>query len=391
VTRLTVVMEDIPDSHIVAELAPAFHDDHPDVEVDVQTMHYDLMLERILRTIDDPGAPNGVVIFDNPWTYDWTRNGLIRPLDELVEKTPSLDWADFAPALRDAAELDGHIWGVPFYTWSFGLIYRADLYEEANLEPPGTLEELVANAVALTSPDTAGIAMQPRGDYNAAEEWCNYLFAAGGSVQANDGRIVLDSPQARRALGVYSDLFRRCATGTEIEWSFEESVAALARGEAAQMINCHWWLPVLNEPGGSAGELAGRFRIAEVPGGAGILGVWFWAIPSAVDETQADAAWRFISWIASKRANVERVARGGSPVRSSTMTDPGVWERGYGRRYYEVVERMHRSARPLLQGPNAEEATRVIGAAVHEVAAGKRNVEEAVTNAGARVAELLRR
>ena len=71
------------------------------------------------------------------------------------------------------------------------------------------------------------------------------------------------------------------------------------------------------------------------------------------------------------------------------MVDPRVWERGYGREYYEVVERLHRRARPLLQGANAEEATRVIGAAVHDVAAGERDLDEALADADARVSELL--
>jgi ABC-type glycerol-3-phosphate transport system substrate-binding protein len=382
-------MEDIPDSHLVAEVVADFQRENPDVGVRIETMHYDLMLELVLGSIQEPDAPNGVVIFDNPWTHDWVRSGLIRPIDDLLARTQSLDWPDFAPALRAAAGLDGHVWGVPFYTWSFGLVYRVDLYEEAGLEPPGTLEELVGHAAALTTDERAGMAMQPRADYNAAEEWCNYLFAAGGSVQGPNGQVTLDSPQARHALSAYSEVFRRSATNTEIDWTFEDSVEALAQGQAAQMVNCHWWLPVLNDPAGKAGELAGRFRLAEIPGGVGILGVWYWAIPRAVDAVQADAAWRFIAWIASRRANAERVARGGSPVRTSTMADPEVWRRGYGREYYEAVERMHRSARPLMQGANAEEATRVIGAAVHDVVAERRDVDSAVREAGLRVAELL--
>lgn len=388
-TELRIVMEAIPDSHLVAELTSDFHRENPDVSVEVDTMHYDLMLDVILGSMDEAGAPNGVVIFDNPWTHDWVRGGLIRPIDDLLAGTPDFDWSDFASALRAAAELDEHIWGVPFYTWSFGLIYRSDLYEEAGLRPPSTLEELAENAAALTSAKRAGIAMQPRADYNAAEEWCNYLFAAGGSVQDADGRMTLDSPQACHALSVYADVFQRSATNSGVDWTFEQSVDALATDEAAQMINCHWWLPVLNDPDGKAGELAGRFRLAEIPGGVGILGVWYWAIPRAVDDAQVEAAWRFISWIASSAANAERVARGGSPVRTSTMADAEVWRRGYGREYYEVVERMHRTARPLMQGANAEEATRVIGAAVHNVAAGKRDVDATLSAASVRVAELL--
>ena len=93
----------------------------------------------------------------------------------------------------------------------------------------------------------------------------------------------------------------------------------------------------------------GKFGLAPVPGGAGILGVWYWAIPAAA--SQVDQAWTFIRWIASKAANTERVGRGGSPVRMSTMTDPRVWERGYGREYYEAVNAIHQGAGRWSSGP----------------------------------------
>jgi multiple sugar transport system substrate-binding protein len=347
------------------------------------------MLDLILGSIHDPGPPNGVVIFDNPWTSDFSRGGLLRPIDDLLAETPELEWDDFAPALREAAVLDGQTWGVPFYTWSFGLIYRTDLYARAGLRPPRTLAELAGNAAALTTADRAGIAMQPKPDYNAAEEYANYLFAAGGGVQDMAERVVLDSPEARTALEAYAEVYRSSAPpGTE-SWTFEDSIAALADGRAAQMINCHWWVPVLNDPHGPAGELAGTFGLAPVPGGAGILGVWYWAIPAAA--AQVDEAWTFIRWIASKAANAERVGRGGSPVRTSTMADPRVWERGYGRDYYDAVSAIHRRARPLVSGPNAEEAIRRIGEAVHAVVTGRAGVDDAVSEAAADVTELLAR
>jgi multiple sugar transport system substrate-binding protein len=382
-------MEEIPDSHLVAALARDFEREHAGMSVRTEIMHYDFMLELILGSIHDPGPPNGVVIFDNPWTSDFARGGLLRPIDDLLAEAPELEWDDFAPALRDAAVLDGQTWGVPFYTWSFGLIYRTDLYARAGLRPPRTLAELAGNAAALTTADRAGIAMQPKPDYNAAEEYANYLFAAGGGVQDAAERVVLDSPEARAALEAYADVFRSSAPpGTE-SWTFEDSIAALADGRAAQMINCHWWVPVLNDPQGPAGDLAGKFGLAPVPGGAGILGVWYWAIPAAA--AQVDEAWTFIRWIASKAANAERVGRGGSPVRTSTMADPRVWERGYGRDYYEAVSAIHQRARPLVSGPNAEEAIRRIGEAVHATVTGRAGVNNAVSEAAADVAELLGR
>jgi multiple sugar transport system substrate-binding protein len=146
-------------------------------------------------------------------------------------------------------------------------------------------------------------------------------------------------------------------------------------------------VPVLNDPRGPAGDLAGKFGLVPVPGGAGILGVWYWAIPAAA--AGVDEAWTFIRWIASKAANAERVGRGGSPVRTSTMADPRVWGRGYGRDYYEAVSAIHQRARPLLSGPNAEEAIRRIGQAVHATVTGQAGVSDAVSGAAADVAELL--
>ena len=201
-------MEDVPDSHLVAALARDFEREHAGISVRTEIMHYDFMLDLILGSIHDPGPPNGVVIFDNPWTSDFARGGLVRPIDDLLAETPGLDWDDLAPALRDAAVLDGQTWGVPFYTWSFGLIYRTDLYAQAGLRPPRTLAELAGNAAALTTADRAGIAMQPKPDYNAAEEYANYLFAAGGAVQDAAERVVLDSPEARAALEAYADVYR---------------------------------------------------------------------------------------------------------------------------------------------------------------------------------------
>ena len=384
---LRIVMEEIPDSHLVAALAREFEREHAGISVRTEIMHYDFMLDLILGSIHDPGPPNGVVIFDNPWTSDFARGGLLRPIDDLLAETPELEWDDFAPALRDAAVLDGQTWGVPFYTWSFGLIYRTDLYARAGLRPPRSLAELAGNAAALTTADRAGIAMQPKPDYNAAEEYANYLFAAGGAVQDGAERVVLDSPEARTALEAYADVYRSSAPPGTQSWTFEDSIAALADGRAAQMINCHWWVPVLNDPNGPAGELAGKFGLAPVPGGAGILGVWYWAIPAAA--SRVDEAWTFIRWIASKAANAERVSRGGSPVRTSTMTNPRVWERGYGRDYYEAVDAIHQRARPLISGPNAEEAIRRIGEAVHATVTGQAGVDDAVSGAAADVAELV--
>src|SRR6476469_9953775 len=88
---LRIVMEEIPDSHLVAALARDFEREHAGFDVQVDIMYYDFMLDLILGSIGESGPPNGIVIFDNPWTSDFSRGGLLRPIDDLLADTPELD------------------------------------------------------------------------------------------------------------------------------------------------------------------------------------------------------------------------------------------------------------------------------------------------------------
>ena len=128
-------------------------------------------------------------------------------------------------------------------------------------------------------------------------------------------------------------------------------------------------MPWLNSRGGPAPELAGRFALAPIPGGASVLGVWYWAIPA--NARDKEAAWAFISWIAANER--ERVARGGAPVTSGALTDPGAWADGLDPdAYYRPFDALHAGGQEL-----------------HPAVAGSVSVDEAVTRAARRAEALL--
>jgi multiple sugar transport system substrate-binding protein len=351
--RLRILMETVPGTDVVASMLPAFRAEHPEVAVDVEAMHY-----------DDMRGPT---------------------LAERIAAT-GLDWDGYYPTLRSAAELDGRIWGVPFYSWTPGLVYRRDLWETAGLSAPGSLDELAAAAKALTTPEQAGIAMQPRAGYDLCEEFGSWLFAAGGAVQDGAGQVVLDSAAARNALAVYVDVHASAAPPGSLEWAFDDSMRALAEGAAAAAVNCNWAVPWLSSRGGPAPELAGRFALAPIPGGASVLGVWYWAIPA--NARDKEAAWAFISWIAANER--DRVARGGAPVGGGVLTNPAAWADGLDPgAYYQPLDALHAGARPLVVGQNAEDVVVAVGEELHPAVAGSISVDEAVTRAARRAEALL--
>jgi multiple sugar transport system substrate-binding protein len=367
-------------------MLPAFAAEHPEVAVDLQAMHYDDLRGPTLASLHADEPDLDLVILDNPWVEGLVAAGRLEPLDERIAGAPGVDWDGYYPTLRAAAEIGGRIWGVPFYTWTPGLVYRRDLWEAAGLAPPGSLEELAAAAKTLTTAERAGMAMQPRAGYDLCEEFGSWLFAAGGAIQDGAGRVVLDSAAARRALAVYVDVHASAAPAGSLAWAFDDSLRALAGGAAAAAINCNWAVPWLSSRAGPAPELAGRFALAPIPGGASVLGVWFWAIPA--NARDKEAAWAFVSWIAASERR--RVARGGAPVSRGALTDPGAWAEGLDPdAYYRPFDALHAGARPLVAGPNAEDVIVAVGQELHPAVAGTLGVDEAVARAARRAQGLL--
>ncbi len=382
-----VIMEEVPDTDIVKAMIADFNAEYPEITVEIEAMPYDQMRDRVVSSFLASDASFDLIIVDNPWMYDFASAGFLEDLNQRIAATDGYDYEDFSAPLRDIAELDGGVYGVPFYNYGLSLIYRADLYEAAGMEVPATLEEFGAAASVFTTGDMAGIAMQPQKGYKIFEEWANYLFAAGGAIQDADNTVILDSPEARVALETYIEFYNSYAPENSLNWSFDESLRAVAGDQAAQMISYNWMLPTLNSPDGPSGDLTGEFKVAEVPGGKAVLGAWYWSLPA--NSNVKDAAWTFVSWITDKQQATARVIAGGAPVRESVMNDAVVWEQGFGEDYYKTVMGILEDAAPLADGPNAEEMINVVGEELNAAVAGQKSVDDAITDAAVRAQEVL--
>lgn len=176
-----VIMEEVPDTDIVRDMLDEFNEQYPEINVQVEALPYDQMRDRIVSSFLAPEPTYDLIVVDNPWMYDFASSDFLEPLGERIEAAEEehdYNYADFAEPVRDIAEVDEQVYGIPFYNYGLGLIYRKDLFEEAGLEPPGSLDELQRAAEVLSAEDRAGIAMQPQRGYKIFEEWGNWLFAA---------------------------------------------------------------------------------------------------------------------------------------------------------------------------------------------------------------------
>ncbi len=384
---LNIIMEQVPDYDIVAKLAPEFEAEHPNIKIKFDAMPYDAMRDKILASFLAPEAVYDVIIVDNPWMDEFAMANFLTPLDDYIAKTPGYDYEDFVEPLRKIGEVGGKIYGVPYYNYALALIVRQDIFDAKGLTVPTTLDEYVATVKALTTKDFYGVAMQPQRGYKIFEEWKNWLYAAGGNLMDEQGNVIIDNDAARRALELYIETYKTAAPPNSLNWGFDEALRTMAAGQAATMISYNWMLPTLNNPKGPAGDLAGKFALYPVPGGKAVLGAWHWAIPH--NTKNKDAAWEFISWLTSKAVDKKRVIMGGAPTRVSVMMDPEVWEKGYGRQYYETVLKILQNAEPLARGPKAEQIIQEVGTELNAAVAGEKTAEQALQDAADKVRKIL--
>ncbi|KMO80908.1 ABC transporter substrate-binding protein [Mycolicibacterium obuense] len=374
-----ILMENVPDTDIVKSMVADFNKSFPDIKVDIESLTYDQMRDKLVSSFQSSAPNYDLIVVDNPWMVDFANAKFLQPLDARIDSTPDYDAADFFKPLTDITTVDGVRYGVPFYNYALGYLYNADDLAAANQQVPTDLDQLVSVSKALKTPERAGIAMQPQRGYKIFEEWGNWLFAAGGSIYRADGKVSLNTPEAKRALEAYIDTYKTAAPANSLNWSMDEAQRSVSANQSASMINYNWQLPAINEPG--SGPAAGKVKLAPIPGGKQVLGSWSWAIPA--NSASSDAAWAFASWITAKPNDVTRVENGGAAIRKSTLSDPAVLQGKFGADYYKTVEQLLANSAPLSQGPSGEEMIQAVGTELNEAVAGTKSVDDALAAAQA--------
>ena len=397
-TTLTIIIEQVPDYDIVAELAKEFVAANPDINIVWDAMPYDAMRDKILTSFLAPEGTYDIIIVDNPWMDEFPAAGWLSDLTDYVNNTPNYNFEDFEAPIRDLSVQNGKIYSIPYLNYAVGLIVRQDLFDDPTLQEkfqaefgkplaiPTTLDEYVQVGKFFQANGIAGAAMQPQAGYKILEEWKNWLYAEGGDLMDAEGNATANSEASKLALEKYMDMYENAAPPNSLNWGFDDALRSMASGESATMISYNWMLPSLNAPGGQSGDLAGKFQLYPVPGGKAVLGAWYWAIPT--NSVSKDAAWKFISWLTSPEIDKRRTAMGGGVTRISSAQDPTVWEQGFGETFYKTVDAILANSEPLARGVHADEISIEVGNILNTIVSGGMTIEEGLVAIDAKITEI---
>ena len=146
--------------------------------------------------------------------------GFLYPMDEFLKQVSEEELKDRVPPAawqvikRKGMKGETHVWAMPYNILVRTLMYRKDLFREANIDhPPRNWDELEEYARKLTRPDKGQYGLIFSKGEHAAWDWITFLWSAGGDAVALDEkgrwRAIFDSDAAVEAMLYFTYLQQR--------------------------------------------------------------------------------------------------------------------------------------------------------------------------------------
>ena len=325
---LTLASQNDQFAPVIAKLAPKFEAE-TGATVKVDIMDYGQLLTKTTADFVGHTKSYDLVTADIVWSGAFAQNGYSVDLTPWIKRDAAeLKLDDIYPVLmRSLGGYEGKQVAYPFAGYANVLAYRKDLYAAAGIEPPRTMEDLVAAAQKLTDPSkkifgfVANRKMRPA----SAQDWMQYNSQMGGSILDASGKPALNAPANVQSLSVYRDLFAKAAPPGAAEYDWDGRETSFRNGTVANMETWSVGAPGYYDP--KMSKVVDTVAIMPAPSAKGLppkygVGGWGMAINADVAPKQQEAAWAFIKWLTSPAVHKEFNLEGaGSFLRKSEMTD----------------------------------------------------------------------
>ncbi|MBB3184926.1 multiple sugar transport system substrate-binding protein [Halomonas fontilapidosi] len=380
------------------------------LEIHNSARSIDDLLKAILANAGRATSRYDLVACDLPWFGELASKGILQPLDRFMRRD-AYDLSDFHPVAVQSTRYAGQQYGIPLQTTPELLCYRKDIFEQAQLEPPTTTEELVKVARRLHDPARGryGIA------WNAARgtplgHTFSFLMAKFGQPIINlrrrqggydfqqavgeELRPMFQSDAAYRACEYMLDILKYSPPHI-LNMAWYERAQSYASGEACMAYNYTLLAPLfeLNKDSpawGNTGYLphpVGNHGRPITP-----IGGYALAIPANLAEERVESVWTALRHLTSANMSKLYILNGSLVTpRFSVSQDPEVSALSP---LIEVVDDMARKdilqAWPRPPVPGITDVISIAGNEIFEVLDGRRSIKKALSMAQDRADRVMR-
>ena len=266
----------------------------------------------------------------------YVSNKWIDPLDKYLGDSKLTDAAwfnydDILKAWRDADSYEGKPYAIPYDGEVTVQVYRKDLYDAKGLKAADTLDDFLKNAAAINDPANRVYGMALRGFAGAGQNMYIYpsLFKEFGGNWFNGKKVVVNSPEAVRALDWYVDAEAKYAPPAVRNWNWPDIADAFSQGTLGCYIDAHSSAAVLTNPEKS--KVIGKIAFArwpKGPTGKRCTSIWNWGFPinAALSEKQKRATWLFIQWAAAAETQARTSWKYAGAAKRSGLNRTSLWK-----------------------------------------------------------------
>lgn len=362
--------------------AAEFEEQNPNIKITlVETPSNTTQRAQYLSTVLQAQDSNMDVFFiDCTWPSSYYASGWVEPLNDLFTED---ELSDFLPGPIEANTVDGTLCSIPLYIDAGILLYRTDLLEKYNYEPPKTWEELIEQSKTIMAGEPEIVAGYT-GAWKQAEcmVCCanEFMLGYGGGILDENGNVILNSEGSKKGLQTMADMiFTHKIT--------EAGITGYIESDARILFNAGSVVFLRDWPSGYAQALDpddsavyDKVDFAPVPAGsekqATTLGGWSLAVsPFSLHKEEAKEFLKYMTGVES--AKREAILNTRLPARQSVYEDPEVLEANpnFGK-LQECAANV--SGRPKTA--YYEELSAVIQQGVSSILAGSSSVEDAVNS-----------
>lgn len=357
----------------VEEMIAQFEAEHPDIEVRLESVGWGDAYQKITTDLLAGNAAD-VMYVGARWIPAFAAIGGLMELDEFVDEEKL---ALFPSGLMEGQSFQGSLYALPVAFSTKVVYYRTDLIDS----PPTTWDELLAAAQRITEETGAfGIGIPGAAHVGTVQQFQSFLYQAGGSFFDDEGRVNLETPEAREALEFYTDLYLEHEVAPNpIEFNREELPTLFGEGRIGMLINGPWARAIMGqEPDNDEVPYATAILPCHVRCG-GIQGADSLVISE--NSANAEAAYTFVDYLTSFEPHTERILASGLTPMLEGQSELEEFQTPFWRPFVDMIDQGFPEAQPLAWEPFEQ----IISDMIQSVFLGQRSVDEALSAAAERI------
>ena len=310
------------------QLIDEFNKEHPDINVvgefkgitdynkDKYNNSYNILFQQLLINISINQPPDVAQVYEN-WTSQFLTIDALVPVENFVNSDEGFteeEISDFIPTFLEANKYNGKLWTLPFNKSIYVLYYNKEIFEEKNITPPATWQELTETAKKLTLYDVEGNILRSGFSFKADVDTFSLIMLSDGAPLINDsGKAVFNDEKGFETINFLKELVK-------------EKVARISFNPRKEFIEgkCAMFIDTTSKIAALDKNTGFQYGIAPCPfnkeKGKILFAGTNLAVFSGTSPEKQKASWTFIKWLTDTENTAKwSMDTGYLPVRTSAI------------------------------------------------------------------------